>query len=186
MKKERLSMNSLGSNKETVENKLILLYIIEKLAVPVSNLQITKLVLEKRFMNYFLLQQHLNELQEGKLLTVETADGKSLYTITDSGRQTLTYFTHLIPSGLKARMDDTFSATRREIRSESLVTADFTPESENKFTVNCKVGEDDFSLLELDVTVGAKSDARLVCENWKKYSQLIYAEIIDALTKKRE
>jgi predicted transcriptional regulator len=179
-------MNSLGSNKETVENKLILLYIIDRLNIPVSNLQITRLVLEKRFMNYFLLQQHLNELQEGRLLSVERADDKALYMITDAGRKTLEYFTHLIPSGLKARMDSTFAAMRKEIRSESLVTADYTPESENKFTAACKVSEDGFSLLQLDVTVGTKSDARLICENWKKHSQLIYAEIIDALTKKRD
>ena len=179
-------MNSLGNNKETVENKLILLYIIDKLNIPVSNLQITKLVLEKRFMNYFLLQQHLNELQEGKFLTMETIDDRSLYKITDSGRKTLEYFTHLIPAGLKSRMDNTFLAMRKEIRSQTLILADYTPESENKFTVNCKVSEDGFSLLQLDVTVGTKSDARLVCENWKKHSQLIYAEIIETLTKKRD
>lgn len=179
-------MNSLGSNKETAENKLILLYIIDRLDVPITNLQIIKLVLEKRFMNYFLLQQHLNELLEGKLLTMETADGRSMYMITDSGRRTLEYFIHLIPAGLKARMDNTFSTMRKEIRSESLVTADYTPESENKFTAGCKVSEDGFQLLQLDVTVGTKADARLVCENWKKYSQLIYAEIIDSLTKNRD
>ena len=179
-------MNSLGSSRETVENKLILLYIIDRLDIPVSNLQITKLVLEKRFMNYFLLQQHLNELQEGKFLTMETVDDRSLYKITDSGRKTLEYFTNLIPAGLKSRMDNTFTAIRKEIRSQTLITADYTPESENKFTASCKVSEDGFSLLQLDVTVGTKSDARLVCENWKKYSQLIYAEIIDTLTKKRD
>ena len=179
-------MNSLGNNKETVENKLILLYIIDRLDIPVSNLQITKLVLEKRFMNYFLLQQHLNELQGGKFLNMETIDDRSLYKITDSGRKTLEYFTHLIPVGLKSRMDNTFLAIRKEIRSQTLILADYTPESENKFTVSCKVSEDDFSLLQLDVTVGTKSDARLVCENWKKHSQLIYAEIIDTLTKKRD
>lgn len=179
-------MNSLGNNKETVENKLILLYIIDRLDIPVSNLQLTKLVLEKRFMNYFLLQQHLNELQEGKFLGMETADDRSLYKITASGKKTLEYFTHLIPIGIKSRMDSTFSAIRKEIRNQTLVTADYTPESENKFTVGCKVSEDDFSLLQLDVTVGTKSDARLVCDNWTKHSQLIYAEIIDALTKKRD
>lgn len=179
-------MNTLGNNKETVENKLILLYIIDRLEIPVSNLQITRLVLEKRFMNYFLLQQHLNELQEGKFLAMETVDDRSLYRITGSGRKTLEYFTHLIPAGLKARMDNTFLAMRKEIRSQTLILADYTPESENKFTVNCKVGEDGFPLLELDVTVGTKTDARLVCENWKKHSQLIYAEIIDTLTKKRD
>jgi predicted transcriptional regulator len=179
-------MNSLGSNKEVVENKLILLYIIEKLNVPVSNLQITKLILENKFMNYFLLQQFLNELFESKFLLLEMVDGKTLYKITQAGRNTLEYFSNLIPSGIKARMDNTFTDIRKNIRNETLITADFTPESENKFIASCKVGEDNFSLMEINVTVGTKIDARTVCENWKKYSQAIYSEIIDILTKKRE
>jgi hypothetical protein len=50
-------MDSLGSNREKAQNKLILLYIIDTISIPVSNLQVTKLILDKKFMNYFLLQQ---------------------------------------------------------------------------------------------------------------------------------
>jgi len=53
---------SIVSNKELAENKLILLYIIDKVNIPISNLQITKIILENKFMNYFMLQQLLNEL----------------------------------------------------------------------------------------------------------------------------
>jgi len=37
---------SIVSNKELAENKLILLYIIDKVNIPISNLQITKIILE--------------------------------------------------------------------------------------------------------------------------------------------
>ena len=57
-------MNSLGNNRQLAENKLILLYIIDKLEIPVSNLQMTKIILENKIMNYFLLQQYLDELRE--------------------------------------------------------------------------------------------------------------------------
>ena len=179
-------MNSLGSNKEVVESKLILLYIFDKFDIPVSNQQITKFILEIRFMNYFLLQQFLNELNETKFLTSDTTEGKVLYKITRAGRQTLEYLSTHIPAGIKARIDNTFSAMRMNIRNETLVTADFIPESENKFIVTCKASEDSFPLIELNVTVGTKSDARNVCDNWKNHSEAIYSEIIDILIKKRE
>ena len=127
LQKGRLRMNSLGSNKEIVENKLILLYLIEKINVPVSNLQITKLILENKYMNYFLLQQFLNELHESKFLETVPADGKSLYKITPAGRQSLEYFPGLIPPGIKMRIDSSFSALRKKIRNETLITADFVP-----------------------------------------------------------
>lgn len=177
---------SIGSNRELAENKLILLYIIDKINIQISNLQITKLILENKFMNYFFLQQFLNELCDDNLLASSIVDSKTFYDITAGGKQTLSYFTNIIPAGIKARIDNSISTIKRNIKNETLITADFTPESENEYIVECKVNEDDFSLISLKITVGTKHDARTICENWKANSQLIYSEIIDSLTKKRD
>jgi len=177
---------SLGSTKELAENKLILLYVIEKLNIPVSNLQITKLILENKFMNYFLLQQFLNELCESSLVSSTLVEDKEFYNINENGRQTLNYFINLIPYGIRTRIDNNISAIRKNIKNETLITSDYTPESETKFIVSCKINEDNFSLIDLKVTVGTKNDSLYICDNWKKYSQAIYAEIIDTLIKKRD
>lgn len=177
---------SLGSSRELAENKLILLYIIDKINLPINNLQITKIILENRYMNYFLLQQFLKELCESGLLSPQEKEGKTFYTITNSGKQTLSYFVNLIPVGIKTRIDESFTSLKKRIKNETYITADYTPESENEFIVSCKVSEDKFSLIDLDIMVGTKSDARAICENWKKHSQKIYSEIIESLIKKRD
>jgi hypothetical protein len=194
-------MNSLGSSSEIVQNKLIILYMIDKLNMPVGNNALTRLVLEPRLMNYFMLQQCFNELCESKLLRLhnpapvksrdgsagpESSGSQEGYVLTDSGRQTLQYFLNLLPPGLKKRLDKLASESRGEIRMDSLVSADFIPESENKFTVLCRMEESGFPLIELKAAAGTKKDARGVCENWKKHSAAIYAEIMEALTKKRD
>ncbi len=177
---------NLGSNRELAENKLILLYVIDKLNMPISNLQITKLILENKFMNYFLLQEFLNELCDSKFLASQNDGDKVIYTITPSGKQTLEYFINLIPFGIKSNIDDSVSDIRKEIRNDTLITAEFTPESENEFIVSCKVSEAEFLLVDLKLSVGTKNDARTICENWKKHSHAIYAEIIESLNRKRE
>lgn len=176
---------SSGNNRELAENKLILLYIIDKINFPVSNLQITKMILENKFMNYFFLQQSLNELCDDTYLSRETINNKTYYNITSHGKQTLSYFLGIIPSGIKARIDNTISEIKKNIKNETLITANFTAESENEFVVTCKVGEDNFSLIDLKITVGTRNDARTICDNWEKHSQAIYAEIIESLIKKR-
>jgi len=183
-------MNSLGSNREIVQNKLIIMYMIDKLNMPVSNNNITSLVLETRLMNYFMFQQCFNELHEGKLLELQDTKGipenPTGFSLTVTGKNTLQYFLNLIPPGIKKQLDKKLPDARKNIQCQALVTADFIPESESKFTVTCKMGEKGFSLVELSATVGTKKDARAVCENWKNHSSEIYAEIIESLTKDRE
>lgn len=207
-------MNPLGNSKEIVQNKLIILYIIHRLNMPVSNIHITKMILETRLMNYFVFQQCFNELCDGGLIVLEgskaaaagkgttdrgkntsaAADNRPVsnkgrfgqYILSETGQSTLQYFMNLIPPGIKKQLDKASSSVRKKIREETLVTADYIPESEDKFTVACSIREEDFTLIDLNVAVGTKKDARSICENWKRHSSEIYAEIIESLTKNRE
>lgn len=185
-------MNSLGSSTEIVQNKLIILYIVDRLNMPVSNNAITRLVLETRLMNYFMFQQCFNELIEGKLLTTENLGTirnekkREGYTLTVSGKNTLQYFLNHIPQGIKKQLDKITSESHSKIQLDSLVTADYTPESENKYSVVCKIDEKGFPLIELKAAAGTKKEAQTLCGNWKKYSSEIYREIMEALIKKRD
>lgn len=179
-------MNPLGNNKQSAENKLILLYIIYNLDMPISNLQITKLIIENNLMNYFSSQQYLNELCGDKLFSAELVDGKTFYTITEAGKKTLSYLSDLILPVVKEKIDSTIYSLKKRIKNETYITADFIPESENKYIVNCCVREDDFTLIELTLAVGSKNDARNICDNWKNNAQNIYPEIIESLIKKRQ
>lgn len=175
-----------GNSKKLAENKLILLYIIEKISIPVSNLQITKLIMENNLMNYFFLQQYLNEMSEDKFLYNEIENGKTYYTITSLGKNTLKYLDYLIPPGVKSRIDIKTKNITQKIRNETFIAADFIPESENKYMVSCSVREDDFTLIELKIAVGNRNDARNICDNWKNHSHQIYGEIINNLTIERK
>ncbi|HOL92649.1 MAG TPA: DUF4364 family protein, partial [Clostridiales bacterium] len=107
------------------------------------------------------------------------------YILTDAGRKTLQYLITKIPSGIRKRLDNTIPAARKEIEKDLLITAEYIPESEDKYLVICKMRERDFPLIELRATVGTKKDALSVCDNWKKHSSAIYSEIIESLTKDR-
>lgn len=177
---------SLETNRELAENKLTLLYIFDKLNIPVNNAQITKIVLENKFMNYFFLQEYLKELCDSRYLSSSLKDQKTIYEITAAGKQTLAYFQNHIPFGVKAKLDEILAGQKKNIRRESQISAVFIPESESEFTVSCKVQEDNFSLIDLKVTVGTRNDARIICDNWQKHSEAIYREILELLMKKRD
>ena len=74
------------------ENKLIILYLIEKIEIPLSNSEICQFALEKNLMDYFSVQQYLSELVESGLLEMATENNSTRYTITSDGEDTLNYF----------------------------------------------------------------------------------------------
>lgn len=174
---------NLGSCNEIVENKLILLYIVDKIKIPINNLQFTKIITENNFMNYFIFQQVLTELCESKYLLCEKLEGKSVYSISKSGSEVLKYFINKIPIGLKKRIDNLAALLRKRVKNEINIIADYIQEAENIYYVNCKAQENDFVLMEVKLMVGSKNDARVICDNWKKHSQAIYPEIINSLLK---
>ncbi len=174
-----------SNDRETAENKIILLYSVDKANMPVSNLQITKIVIENRIMNYFVLQHFLTDLCENSYLQLEKKDNHTYYTITDGGKELLEYFTDIIPKGIKKRIDDSIYSLRRSKKYETVVAADYTALNENEFIVNLDISEDDFKLIELSISVGSRENALQICSHWKKNSQEMYSEIIESLIKTR-
>lgn len=175
-------MNSIESGRELAENKLILLYIIHNLETPVANLLITKIILENKLMNYIFLQQYLDELCEGKFLEKVELDGKPAYNISAAGKQSLEYFTSLIPAGTKARIDEALAEYKKHKKNESSIEADFVAVNENEFVVTMKISEGNFTYIDLKLTVGSRNDAKNICNNWIKNSEMMYRQIISVVT----
>ena len=175
----------MGTNNELAESKLVLLYLLEKLNMKLNNLQLVKIVLENNFMNYFFLQQFLNELAAKEMIKRVSSEGKAYYMITQTGRETLGYFIKMIPLTIRSNIDSSIAKIKKNLKNETLIKADYIPESEREFIVVLSIHEDSFPLVELKLTVGTKNDAIRICDNWEKNSQLIYSEIIDSLMKSR-
>ncbi len=174
-------MNSVESNRELAENKLILLYIINNIEAPVSNLLITKIILENKLMNYIFLQQYLDELCDGKFLEKLDVDDKKAYKISAAGKQGLDYFISLIPAGTKSRIDEALSDYKKRIINETSIIADFVAVNENEYITNLKICEGSFTYIDLKLTVGSRNDARKICNNWSVNSEKLYKKIMSEI-----
>ena len=163
---------------EKAENKVLLLYFIKFINIPVSNMQLTRIMLENRFMNYFLLQQGLHELISDKLVNSETRDNIDYYTITQQGEKMLEMFEGILPAGIKARIREIVEIIRPAIRYEASVIAEYTLENENEYEVKCKIIENFKPLIDIRLSVGSREDARHICKNWKERAKEIYPQVI--------
>ena len=178
---------SNGYEYRTAENKLLLLYLISRMELPMSRAQVTDFVQGAEFMDYYTLQQTLAIMVESGHLdaTEENAldNSTTRYVVTDEGQTTLEYFEKHIPWSKREAIDRYITENRGKIKKDYEITATYFPNVENdEFRVKCGVYEDKRALLELFVSVDTREQAKLIQSNWRANASVLYQRIIEALT----
>lgn len=163
------------------ENKVLILYILNKVAEPVTNDGLLRLVLTVMDINYFYFQQFLIDLIEKKYVISYVKDGKTVYQISESGKETLELTTNIIPGIIKLKADISLSDELKESAQEESITAEYTPKSENEYTVTCKINEKSSCIFEISVFAGSRDEAKRIVDNWKENAYRIYPEILNSL-----
>lgn len=165
-----------------VENKLLLLYLIDKMDIPLSNSQISQFALEENYMNYFSLQQSLAEMVQAKYLDTTQENNTTRYTITDEGLVTLEYFEKHIPITIRNKINSYVLENRKNLKKDYEITANyFYDHNNNEFVVKCGVYENNTTLMEINVSVVSRDQAKLIAQNWKANVNLLYSNVLEQL-----
>ncbi|QUI21754.1 DUF4364 family protein [Vallitalea pronyensis] len=172
-----------GSNHELSVNKLIILYMIDQLNIPMSYTQISEFILAHEYTNYFSLQQYFSELVETELLATKVIHHSTRYSVTDSGKQTLEYFENRIPESIREEIIDFLKDKKLELRNDFEITVEYYPKKNGEYTVNCVAKEKKDLLMDLKINVVSKEHALRISENWKNNSHEIYSKILNELLK---
>ncbi len=176
----------ITSNDETIaENKVLILYILNTIDKPVTNSALLELVLSIQDINYFYFQQFLLDLLENKYITQFQEDDHSeiVYSLTQTGKETLELTKDIIPGIIKLKIDNTIKGELGEIEEDVSIVSEFTPVSKNDFIVTCKVIENNRTIFEVSTSAASREQAKFISDNWKENAIDIYPKIIDLLIK---
>lgn len=166
---------------ELADNKLLILYILNKINFPISNSQLTDIVLENNLMNYFTFQQYFSELLNSNFLVLIDKEAKQNINITKQGNDILELFMNRISQDKIEKINGYLRDKIITIKKEAAVTADYTIENENSYTVNLKATENDIVLIDIKINVVSNKQARDLCSKWKENSSKLYNKIITLL-----
>lgn len=175
-------MKLTSDNETLAENKILILYILNKIGKPISNDALLNLVLAVTDMNYFYFQQFLLDLLENGYIINYHKDDQSFYDITDFGRETLSLTQDIIPGIIKLRIDSNFKTEMETFENEHSVIAEYTPRSEDYYIVTCKIVEHADTIFELKTFAGSRQQAKEIVDNWKNNAETMYPEILNILT----
>lgn len=173
----------LTSDDETLaENKVLILYILNKIGKPISNDALLNLVLAVTDMNYFYFQQFLLDLSENHYISNFTKDDHSFYTITDFGKETLELTKDIIPGIIKLRVDSNFKSEMESFEHKHSVVAEYIPKNENYFDITCKIVEKNETIFEVKTFAGSQKQAKDIVDNWNNHADELYPAILKILT----
>lgn len=173
----------LASDNETLaENKVLILYILNNVHEALTNNNLYKIVLAVVDMNYFYFQQFLLDLISNDYVMQYQNEDKTLYQITDKGKQTLELTEDILPGIIKLQVDMNLTGAMEEVNDESSITAEYTPKSENYYNITCKIIEKNETIFEIKTFAGSREQAKQIVDNWKTYAIQIYPKLIETLT----
>ncbi|MBR6400337.1 MAG: DUF4364 family protein [Firmicutes bacterium] len=172
--------------KQLAENKLLILFLLYQMDIPMTVTQITEFAVDREYMDYFSFQEHMHELQEEALVDEKYENETTRYFITADGEQVLNYFSKQIPNEKRVAVLDYTTKNKGSIKKDINVLANYFYNKENDYTVKCGIYEDAKTLLEINVTVPSKEDAKLLKKNWKENIPYLYGNILHTLLQQPE
>ena len=165
------------------ENKLIILYLLNKANCTLTNLQILRLLYDFEEFNYYYFQHLLSDLVSQEYVANYQQGEEWLYEITTQGREVLELTENILPGIVKHKLNIITKDLLQAVKNEVAVTAEYIPENDNEYITRCKITEAHKTLFELNIYCASQEQARKIADNWKRNANDYYPEIIKMLTK---
>lgn len=174
-------MSELDKNKQLAENKVLILYTLNKINSDITDDNLFKIISSVNDINYFYFGQTLNDLVETRLVDSYTKDKDTIYRITSEGKNALSLTKDLLPGIIKLKADNILKEELLSIAEESSIIAEYFPKNENDFTIKCKIIENNETIFEVSTFAGSRENAKKIVENWNKNANSIFPKILDLL-----
>lgn len=161
--------------------KLIVLYMLNRAAFPITKAQIADFILEKEYMDFFTLQQVFSELDDAEMISVKSVRNRTHLAITEQGRETLYYFQNRISSTTKEKINSFFRENELQMRNEVSILSDYYKSMSGEYEAHLSATEKNVRLIDITISVPDEETASSICDNWQKKNQAVYQRLIEDL-----
>ena len=138
-------------------NKLILLFVFDKMEVPLSLTTIEDMCTQSNdWINYMDCRNTLSQLLENNFVYELSSGGSALYSITPNGRVCLADFFVRIPASTRESISSFVKQNRNRYRKKQEYVADYYMNKDGTYTVYLKILEPVGPQLELKIVVPSR------------------------------
>ncbi len=161
--------------------KLIILYMLNRAAFPITKAQVADFILENDYMDFLTLQQVFAELTESEMITATTVRNRTHLAVTAEGKETLALFSNRLNSLTKKKIDSFYMENELEMRNEVSITSDYYKSTSGEYEARLQATEKKVRLVDITLSVPDEETAAAICDNWQKKNQTVYQILIEQL-----
>jgi len=171
----------MESGNKIAQDKLKLLYILNYINIPLTNIEITNHILENNYMDYFSLQQILGDLCDSKFIKLNSKNGNEYYSISEAGMAALEMFGEKLPGYFTNEISNNFSYLKKELKKQRELIGHYYKRND-EYIVSLQVMENESVIFNLSVSVPTEILAKNICKKWDSNPEEIFGSIIKTLT----
>ncbi|MBO5477672.1 MAG: DUF4364 family protein [Clostridia bacterium] len=177
-------MICLAKDLELFDNKIIILYILEKNSKALTIEQIAKFCEDFEDITYFDICSYIQELESnGYIDETYQESGDILYGITNSGLSTLHELLELIPGVNLHNIKKIINKNIVKIKTDYSIGNVVLPVKNDEFKVSCYIKDGSDELVNITMYAANKDQARNITKNWNNDAEEIYEKLLQMMTK---
>ena len=169
-------MARFGFIHDKLDIKLLVLYIMDRVAAPIDFATLTDLALCDSGVDYFQFAEAVAELLESVHLT---QDGE-FYAVTDKGRRTCAAGESSLSPVIRRRCDQRLAPLNQALKRKAQVRAELRPQS-GGYDVCLMMDDDQGSLFSLTLLAPSQEDGQRIADQFLQHPDRIYNGILGVL-----
>lgn len=170
---------------DAITNKLIILFCMDKMEMPLTESSIIEICsVKNEWINYMDCLDLLFQLSQSKLIyKTQCNQGEMRYTLTVEGRECLSYFYNRIPKQLQDEITSYAKNNRLSIKTSQEYYANYTDAEDGSYLVTLRIYESliNTPLFEISVKAPTRQAAEEACKKWRQSAPNVYEYIFENL-----
>ncbi|MGD9901373.1 MAG: DUF4364 family protein [Spirochaetales bacterium] len=171
---------------DSTVNKLILLFVLDKMEIPLTENSIVDIVTSRNnWLNYMDCKDVLWQLMEVGFVYKTIDNGtESRYNITYEGRNCLSHFFLRIPSSMREAITAFAKNNRMQFKRAQEYVGDYFKNTDGSHTAVLRIKDplESQNLFEIQIKLPTRYAAIVAVKKWKEKAPSIYENINEILT----
>lgn len=172
----------IGFIQDDLDLKLLVLYIMDRAAGPITFLQLFELALCDAGVDYFSLTQAVEHM----VATGQLCKEEDRYAITDKGRRNSAACEGSLPYAVRLRAEQNLAVSNEQLKRQSLVRADVREREGGGYTLKLSLSDELDSLMDLELLITRRELALDIQKRFRNSPEEMYAKILAVLCGKEE